>query len=122
MVPFWQKLAQGLTRCLIYRERDIFKESKKDLVLYFDMSGVVSLQGDLTDAATRAIQLFHGGLVRRSQAQQIANVEIEQDKELADQYVMPMNLIPFTDAEMDIVKPQPHTEPEETETGDDDED
>ncbi|MCH7605319.1 phage portal protein [Patescibacteria group bacterium] len=88
MIPIWRMLENAFTRGFIFNEQE-----QQDLKFMYDLSGVMQLQEDQTEVASRAVTLFHGGLITRNRARELTGEEPIVNKDVGDVLLQPMNLI-----------------------------
>jgi HK97 family phage portal protein len=89
MVPEWAMLDGAFTRGLLRDEGD------DTLEVSHDISNVRGLQEDEDKRATRAAQLFSGGIVSRNEARKIVGLEPLEVAEGGDDIILPMSMIPI---------------------------
>ena len=90
MKPMWLFLADATTRGLVVNEP---AEEDKALLLRYDLTDVLGLQGDLDKRAARAVDMLAGGVATVAQAVVLAGLPpLEGDDPLHDARYMPMNM------------------------------
>jgi HK97 family phage portal protein len=109
MVGLWQLLDAGLTRAFLTDEGET-----DGAEIYHDTEGVKGLKEDADKRATRAAQLFAGGLCTRNEGREMAGLDSLDAG--GDVFVLPMNLVETPAAQLGQPQEQPPKDNLTTET------
>jgi HK97 family phage portal protein len=87
VLPMLKRIARQLSKALVSDVYAPFGDRKK-LRVHFDLSSVACLGEDQDNLATRIVELFDAGVIKRSQAQAAMSYPID---EAADGYIYELN-------------------------------